>query len=104
MEKQLILKNVMTAAEWSKVRDKIHYSYTSDHFYTEFKHQETMTQRMALARDMEDFVGKYYSKDWYRLNILRQSEDEIVKQDELIAKEAKEDAENEGEGDEGDEY
>ena len=104
MEKQLILKNVMTAAEWSKVRDKIHYSYTSDHFYTEFKHQETMTQRMALARDMEDFVGKYYSKDWYRLNILRQSEDEIVKQDELIAKEAKEDAENEGEGGEEGEY
>jgi hypothetical protein len=104
MEKQLILKNIMTAAEWSKVRDKIHYAFTSDHFYTEFKHQETMTQRMALARDMEDFVGKYYSKDWYRLNILRQSEDEIVKQDELIAKEAKEDAENEGEGGEEGEY
>jgi hypothetical protein len=104
MEKQLILKNIMTAAEWSKVRDKIHYSYTSDHFYTEFKHQETMTQRMALARDMEDFVGKYYSKDWYRTNILRQSEDEIATQDELIAKEAEEDAEKEGEGGEGDEY
>ena len=104
MEKQLILKNIMTAAEWSKVRDKIHYSFTSDHFYTEFKHQETMTQRMSLARDMEDFVGRYYSKDWYRTNILRQSEDEIVKQDELIAKEAEEDAEKEGEGGEEGEY
>jgi hypothetical protein len=104
MEKQLILKNIMTAAEWSKVRDKIHYAFTSDHFYTEFKHQETMTQRMSLARDMEDFVGRYYSKDWYRTNILRQSEDEIVKQDELIAKEAEEDAEKEGEGGEEGEY
>ncbi len=104
MEKQLILKNIMTAAEWSKVRDKIHYAFTSDHFYTEFKHQETMTQRMSLARDMEDFVGKYYSKDWYRTNILRQSEDEIAKQDELIAKEAEEDAEKEGEGGEEGEY
>ena len=108
LEKQLILKNIMTAAEWSKVRDKIHYSFTSDHYYTEFKHQETMTQRMALARDMEDFVGRYYSKEWYRSQILRQSEDEIVTQDELIAKEAEEDAEKEtekeGEGGEGDEY
>ena len=106
LEKQLILKNIMTAAEWSKVRDKIHYSFTSDHFYTEFKHQETMTQRMALARDMEDFVGRYYSKEWYRAQILRQSEDEIATQDELIAKEAEEDAEKEGEGEggEGDEY
>ena len=43
MEKQLILKNIITSAEWAKVRDKIHYSFTSDHYYTEFKHQETMT-------------------------------------------------------------
>ena len=104
LEKQLILKNIMTAAEWAKVRDKIHYSFTSDHFYTEFKHQETMTQRMALARDMEDFVGRYYSKEWYRAQILRQSEDEIATQDELIAKEAEEDAEKEGEGGEEGEY
>ena len=106
LEKQLILKNIMTSAEWAKVRDKIHYSFTSDHYYTEFKQQETMTQRMALARDMEDFVGRYYSKEWYRANILRQSEEEIVTQDELIAKEAEEDAEKEGEGEggEGDEY
>ena len=87
MEKQLILKNIVTSAEWSSVRDKIHYSYTSDHFYTEFKHQETMTQRMTLARDMEDFVGKYYSKEWFRANILRQSEEEISTQDAIIAKE-----------------
>ena len=104
MEKQLILKNIITSAEWAKVRDKIHYSFTSDHYYTEFKHQETMTQRMALARDMEDFVGRYYSKEWYRANILRQSEEEIATQDELIAKEAEEDAEKEGEGGEEDEY
>ena len=29
-----------------------------------------MTARMTLARDMEDFVGKYYSKEWFRTNIL----------------------------------
>ena len=98
MEKQLILKNIVTSAEWSSVRDKIHYSYTSDHFYTEFKHQETMTQRMTLARDMEDFVGKYYSKEWFRANILRQSEEEISTQDAIIAKELAAEEGEEGDG------
>ena len=87
MEKQLILKNVMTSAEWSKIRDKIQYNFTSDHFYTELKQQEIMTARMTLARDMEDFVGKYYSKEWFRTNILRQNEQEAQLEDERIESE-----------------
>ena len=97
MERQLILKNVMTAAEWGKIRDKVHYRFEKDHYYSEFKHQETMSQRVDLARNVEDYVGKYYSKEWFRANILRQTAAEVEKQDELIAKEAEE----EGGGEEG---
>ena len=77
----------MTSAEWSKIRDKIQYDFTSDHFYTELKQQEIMTARMTLARDMEDFVGKYYSKEWFRTNILRQNEEEAQLEDERIESE-----------------
>ena len=87
MEKQLILKNIMTSAEWSSIKDKIQYDFTSDHFYTELKHQEIMTARMTLARDMEDMVGKYYSKEWFRQNIIRQTEEEIEIEDEQIQSE-----------------
>ena len=99
MEKQLILKNVMTSAEWSKIRDKIQYNFTSDHFYTELKQQEIMTARMTLARDMEDFVGKYYSKEWFRTNILRQNEEEAQLEDERIESELE--SESDGSEDEG---
>ena len=99
MEKQLILKNVMTSAEWSKIRDKIQYNFTSDHFYTELKQQEIMTARMTLARDMEDFVGKYYSKEWFRTNILRQNEQEAQLEDERIESELE--SESDGSEDEG---
>ena len=99
MEKQLILKNVMTSAEWSKIRDKIQYNFTSDHFYTELKQQEIMTARMTLARDMEDFVGKYYSKEWFRTNILRQNEQEAQLEDERIEGELE--SESDGSEDEG---
>ena len=87
MEKQLILKNVMTAAEWSKVRDKIHYSFNADHYYTEFKQQETLSQRVDLARNMEDWVGQYYSKEWFRTHVLRQTAEEMEEIDGQIAKE-----------------
>jgi len=87
IEKQLILKNIMTAAEWSKVKDKIHYSFTSDHYYTEFKQQETMSQRIDLARNMEDWVGQYYSREWFRKNILRQSDEDIELLDSQMEKE-----------------
>ena len=46
-----------------------------------------MTARMTLARDMEDFVGKYYSKEWFRANILRQNEEEAQLEDERIERE-----------------
>jgi hypothetical protein len=97
MERQLILKNIMTAAEWAKIRDKVHYRFEKDHYYSEFKHQETMSQRLDLARNSEEYVGKYYSKEWFRTNILKQTASEVEKQDELIAKEAEE----EGGGEEG---
>ena len=99
MEKQLILKNIMTSADWKKIRDKIQYDFTSDHFYTELKQQEIMTARMTLARDMEDFVGKYYSKEWFRTNILRQNEEEAQLEDERIESELE--SESDGSEDEG---
>ena len=42
---------------------------------------------MTLARDSEDFVGKYYSKEWFRTNILRQTEEEAQLEDERIESE-----------------
>ena len=97
MEKQLILKNIMTASEWSKIRDKVHYRFEKDHYYTEFKQQETLSQRIDLARNMEDLVGQYYSKEWFRKNILRQSQDEVEMIDAQIEKE-KADGEYDDEG------
>lgn len=89
MEKQLILRGVMTAKEWAAIKDKVHYDFTSDHFYSEQKEFEIMTQRMTLARDSEDYIGKYYSKEWWRTNVLRQSEGDIELMNKQIDQEKK---------------
>ena len=90
LEKQLILKNIITSDEWSQIKDRVHYKFEKDHYYTEFKQQETLTQRVDLARNMEEYVGNYYSREYFRKNILRQSEEEIRTEDEQIEKEKKE--------------
>ena len=90
LEKQLLLKNIITSEEWSQIKDKVHYKFEKDHYYTEFKQQETLTQRVDLARNMEEYVGNYYSREYFRKNILRQSEEEIRIEDEQIEKEKKE--------------
>jgi hypothetical protein len=90
LEKQLLLKNIITSEEWSQIKDKVHYKFEKDHYYTEFKQQETLTQRVDLARNMEEYVGNYYSREYFRKNILRQSEEEIRLEDEQIEKEKKE--------------
>ena len=56
LEKQLILKNIITSEEWSQIKDKVHYKFEKDHYYTEFKQQETLTQRVDLARNMEEYA------------------------------------------------
>ena len=89
LEKQLILKNIITSEEWSQIKDRVHYKFEKDHYYTEFKQQETLTQRVDLARNMEEYVGNYYSREFFRKNILRQSEEEIRAQDTQIEKEKK---------------
>ena len=38
---------------------------------------------------MEEYVGNYYSREFFRKNILRQTEEEIKKQDDQIEKEKK---------------
>ena len=103
MERQLILKNIMTANDWEKIKDKVHYSFNTDHYYAEQKMHEIMTQRMTIARDMEDMVGKYYSKEWFRANILHQSEEEIDREDKQMAKEIEDEGGGEDEGGYGEE-
>ena len=88
LERQLILKGVLTSNDWTKIKDKVHYAFNTDHYYSELKMHEIMTQRMTIARDMEEMVGKYYSKEWFRSNILHQTEKEIEHEDKQMDIEA----------------
>ena len=46
-----------------------------------------LRERLALANEMRDYVGKYYSVGYIRKNVLKQSQTEIDKMDAEIKKE-----------------
>ena len=84
---QLILKNIITPEDWESMSDHIQYDFLYDNHFAELKEAELTTERVNLAQLVEPYVGKYYSNDYVRRNILRQSDQEIQEQDELIENE-----------------
>ncbi len=87
LKTQLLLKNVITPEEWEYMADHIQYGFLYDNHFGELKDAEIQTERINLAALAEPYVGKYYSADYVRRKILRQTDEEILEQDELIERE-----------------
>ena len=90
LKTQLILKNIITPEDWNIMEDHIQYDFIYDNHFSELKETELLTERINMAAAAEPYVGKYYSQDYIRRKILRQTDEEIIQQDELIAKEIEE--------------
>ncbi len=89
LKTQLLLTNVITPEDWEVMSEHIQYDFLYDNHFTELKEAELQNERMALLATVEPYIGKYYSQDWVRRQVLRQSDEEILEQDEKIEKEIK---------------
>lgn len=87
LEKQLVLKQVMTIEDWQNIASDVKYEFSKDNYFSELKDGEILDNRINLARNMQDMVGKYYSHEWLRKNILQQSDDDIEDMDKEINEE-----------------
>jgi hypothetical protein len=87
LKTQLILKNIVTPEDWEKMAQHIQYDFLYDNHFSELKEAELLTERLNLVATAEPYVGKYYSQDYVRRKILRQTDQEIVEQDIIIEKE-----------------
>ena len=86
---QLILKGIIREDEWEQIQDRIGFQFAKDSHFSELKESEILKDRLQSARDAEDFVGKYYSREWVRKKILRQTEDDVEQINKQIAAEEK---------------
>ena len=86
---QLILKNIITPEDWEIMSEHIQYEFLYDNLFSELKDAELLNERLSMVATAEPYVGKYFSQDYVRRKILRQTDMEILEQDVLIKKEIK---------------
>jgi len=89
LKTQLILKNIVTPEDWEIMSEHIQFDYLYDNHFSELKDAELLNERLGMVQIAEPYVGKYFSQDYVRRKILRQTDEEILEQDKIIEKEIK---------------
>jgi hypothetical protein len=84
---QLILKNIITPEDWRVMDEHIQYDFLYDNHFAELKDAELLNERLNMVQVAEPYIGKYFSQDYVRRKILRQTDIEILEQDAIIKKE-----------------
>ena len=87
LKTQLILKAVITDEDWHLLKDFVQYDFLQDGHFAELKESEMLMERLRVADSMRDYVGKYFSVEYVRKNVLRQTDREIADIDKQIKKE-----------------
>ncbi len=88
---QLLLKGIIKEDDWYEIKDAIEYVWTRDSYFAELKQNEILRERLEVLSSLDEYIGKYFSNEWVRKNVLRQSEDDIEEMDKQIKDETGED-------------
>jgi len=75
---QLITKNIIRPDEWDDIEGNIRFDYQEDNYYAELKETEILQTRLQTLQNIEGYIGRFYSENWVRKNILMQTEDDIA--------------------------
>ena len=89
LKTQLILKNVVAPEDWERIREHIQYDFIYDNQFAELKETEMMNERLGTLAQIEPYIGRFYSQEWVRKNVLRQTDGEMEELDEQIEQEIK---------------
>jgi hypothetical protein len=89
LKTQLILKNIVSPEDWEMISDHIQYDFLYDNQFAELKETEMLNERLGVLATIEPYIGKYYSTEWVRRKVLRQTDAEMIEMDEQIEQEIK---------------
>lgn len=85
LKTQLQLKGIVSETDWNDIVQDIRVDFKQDNHFFELMQIEILKDRLDILRDLQDQVGKYYSIDWLRRNVLQQSDEEVKLMDKQIA-------------------
>jgi hypothetical protein len=86
---QLLLKGVMTEKDWEVIREDITLDFLEDNYFAELKEMEILRERMEMLTQVDEYIGKYFSNEWVRRNILRLDDETIKHMQQEIEDETK---------------
>ena len=89
LKTQLILKNIVTPEDWEVLSDHIQYDFVYDNHFAELKESELMNERLGVVAAIDPYIGKYFSLEYVRRNILKQIDEEIIEIDKQMQNEIK---------------
>ena len=84
---QLIVKGIITEDDWNKIAQDIDFHFVKDSYYTELKDSEVLKERLESLQQMDEYIGKYYSIEHIRRNILKQTDEDMKLIDSQIKQE-----------------
>ena len=84
---QLTLKGICTQEEWEEFKEEIYYDFQKDNNFVEMRDAELLRERLNLLATVDPFIGRYYSSEWVRKNVLQMTDDTIKEMDKQISKE-----------------
>ena len=87
LKAQIVLKGIITLEEWDEMKTHIQFDYVADNYFTELKEIEIRNERMNQVNVMDPYVGKYFSVEYMRRQVLKQTDQEIIEIDEQIEEE-----------------
>ena len=90
LKTQLILKNIVTLEDWEILADHIQFDFLYDNHFADLKKNEIMNDKLGVVAAMEPYLGRYFSAEYVRKNILGQSDSEILDINKQIKKEIEE--------------
>ena len=90
LKTQLILKNIVTLQDWEVLREHIQYDYVYDNHFSDLKENELRNDQLGVVAAMEPYIGKYFSAQYIRSKVLKQSDGQMKEIDTQIQKEIKE--------------
>ncbi len=87
LEKQIVLKQVMTIEDFQKVERFLKFDFVKDNYFLEAKELQNIMSRTEVLTGIMPYVGRFYSNEWVRQHICRQSEEDMKEIDEQIGEE-----------------
>jgi len=78
LQHQVIVKKIITKAEWKINREYIKIKFNKDSYVEESKRLESFQNKLSLLRDCDEYVGSYFSKEYVYINILEMTEEDII--------------------------